>query len=67
MIRCGQMILSRGIYLLLKSKGLTTKDALSYTVPLFNEYPIKKNQLHPYFHGMFDKYNEMKKRKIKNF
>ena len=67
MIRCGQMILSRGIYLLLKSKGLTTKDALSYTVPLFNEYPIKKNQLHPYFHGMLDKYNEMKKKENKEF
>ena len=67
MIRCGQMILSRGIYLLLKSKGLTTKDALSYTVPLFNEYPIKKNQLHPYFHGMFDKYNEIKKKENKEF
>ena len=67
MIRCGQMILSRGIYLLLKSKGLTTKDALSYTVPLFNEYPIKKNQLHPYFHGMLDKYNEIKKKENKEF
>ena len=72
MIRCGQMILSRGIYLLLKSKGLTTKDALSYTVPLFNEYPIKKNQLHPFFHGMIDKYNNIKSKdnneyKIKEF
>ena len=57
MVRCGQMILSRGIYRILKSKGLTTKNALTYTVPLFNEYPIKKSELHPYFHGMLDKFN----------
>ena len=61
MIRCGQMILSRGIYLMLKSKGLTTKNALSYTVPLFNEYPITKNKLHPFFHGMIEKYNNLNK------
>ena len=72
MIRCGQMILSRGLYLILKSKGLNTKSALYYTVPLFNEYPIKKNQLHPFFHGMIDKYNNIKSKdnneyKIKEF
>jgi hypothetical protein len=61
MIRCGQMILSRGIYLMLKSKGLTTKNALSYTVPLFNEYPITKNKLHPFFYGMIEKYNNLNK------
>ena len=45
MIRCGQMILSRGIYLFLKS-------------------------LHPFFHGMIDKYNQINnndKMKIKEF
>ena len=72
MIRCGQMILSRGLYLILKSKGLNTKSALYYTVPLFNEYPIKKNQLHPFFRGMIDKYNNIKSKdnneyKIKEF
>ena len=72
MIRCGQMILSRGLYLMLKSKGLNTKSALYYTVPLFNEYPIKKNQLHPFFRGMIDKYNNIKSKdnneyKIKEF
>jgi cysteine protease ATG4 len=61
MIRCGQMILSRGIYLMLKSKGLTTKNALSYTAPLFNEYPITKNKLHPFFYGMIEKYNKLNK------
>ena len=70
MIRCGQMILSRGIYLFLKSKGITTENALDYTVPLFNEYPITKDKLHPFFHGMLDKYIKYKnddKIKIKEF
>ena len=70
MIRCGQMILSRGIYLFLKSKGLTTENALDYTVPLFNEYPITKDKLHPFFHGMLDKYIKSKNDdqiKIKEF
>ena len=70
MIRCGQMILSRGIYLFLKSKGITTENALDYTVPLFNEYPITKDKLHPFFHGMLDKYIKSKnddKIKIKEF
>ena len=57
MVRCGQMILSRGIYLILKSRGLNTKDALNNTVPLFSEYPITVNKLHKYFHGMLDKFN----------
>ena len=59
MVRCGQMILSRGIYRILKSKKLDTKTALYYTVPLFGNYPIKKEQLHPFFQGMIKKYNEM--------
>jgi cysteine protease ATG4 len=70
MIRCGQMILSRGIYLFLKSKGITTENALDYTVPLFNEYPIPKDKLHPFFHGMLDKYIKSKNDdqiKIKEF
>ena len=70
MIRCGQMILSRGIYLFLKSKGITTENALDYTVPLFNEYPITKDKLHPFFHGMLDKYVKSKNDdqiKIKEF
>ena len=70
MIRCGQMILSRGIYLFLKSKGITTENALDYTVPLFNEYPITKDKLHPFFHGMLDKYIKSKnddQMKIKEF
>lgn len=70
MIRCGQMILSRGIYLFLKSKGITTENALDYTVPLFNEYPIIKDKLHPFFHGMLDKYIKSKNDdqiKIKEF
>ena len=56
MLRCGQMILSRGIYLSLKSKGLDTKNALYYTISLFYNYPIKKENLHPYFYGMLEKY-----------
>ena len=70
MIRCGQMILSRGIYLFLKSKGITTENALDYTVPLFNEYPITKDKFHPFFHGMLDKYIKSKNDdqiKIKEF
>ena len=70
MIRCGQMILSRGIYLFLKSKGINTENALDYTVPLFNEYPITKDKLHPFFHGMLDKYIKSKNDdqiKIKEF
>ena len=59
MVRCGQMILSRGIYRMLKSKKLDTKTALYYTVPLFGNYPIKKEQLHPFFQGMIKKYYEM--------
>ena len=59
MVRCGQMILSRGIYHLLKKKGLNTEEALYYTVPLFANYPIKTENLHPFFLGMLDKYREM--------
>ena len=61
MIRCGQMILSHGIYLLLKSKGMDTQTALDVTVPLFNEYPITKSRLHPLFHGILEKYKDIKK------
>ena len=56
MIRCGQMILSRGIYRLLKKEKFSTKDALFYTVALFRNYPIKENNLHVYFNGMLKKY-----------
>ena len=59
MIRCGQMILSRGIYRLLKSRRMDTKNALLYTVPLFGNYPITKDKLHYYFHGILDKYNNL--------
>ena len=59
MVRCGQMILSRAIYRLLKSKGLDTKMALYYTVPLFGNYPIREYNLHPYFQGMINKYKEL--------
>ena len=58
MIRCGQMILSRGIYRLLKSKGLDTKKALFFTVSLFSNYPIRKGNLHPFFDGMIKKYKD---------
>lgn len=57
MLRCGQMILSRCIYRLLKSKDMDTKDALYYTFSLFSNYPIKKDNLHNYFHNMLNKYN----------
>ena len=59
MVRCGQMILSRAIYRLLKSKGLDTKMALYYTVPLFGNYPIREYNLHQYFQGMINKYKEL--------
>ena len=70
MIRCGQMILSRGIYLFLKSKGMSTEKSIEYTVPLFNEYPITNEKFHPFFHGMIDKYNSItsnNKLKVKEF
>ena len=63
MVRCGQMILSRGIYRLLKSKGMDTKTAISYTVPLFGNYPITKDKLHYYFHGMLEKFNNLMENK----
>ena len=59
MVRCGQMILSRAIYRLLKSKGLDTKMALYYTVPLFGNYPIREYNLHQYFQGMINKYKDL--------
>jgi cysteine protease ATG4 len=61
MLRCGQMILSRGIYRFLKSKKMDTKDALYYTFSLFFNHPIKEENLHKYFHGMINKYNLLKK------
>ena len=39
---------------------MDTKNALLYTVPLFGNYPITKDKLHYYFHGMLDKYNQLK-------
>ena len=70
MVRCGQMILSRGIYRLLKATGMDTKSAIMYTIPLFSHYPITK--VHIYFQGMITKYKALKnlddkKEKIKNF
>ena len=69
MIRCGQMILSRGIYRLLKKENFSTKDALYYTVALFRNYPIKTENLHVYFRGMIKKYNSTlpPDKKIKDF
>ena len=75
MIRCGQMILSRGIYRALKSKGIDTKNAIYYTFSLFNNYPIKEINLHKSFHGMLNKYKslikeepgELSKKNIKEF
>lgn len=58
MVRCGQMILFSGIYHLLKS-NFDTKDAILYTFPLFSNYPIKKENLHKYFHKMLNKYNNL--------
>ena len=70
MVRCGQMILSRGIYRLLKATGMDTKTAIMNTVPLFSHYPISR--VHPYFQGMLTKYKTLKnmnekKEKIKDF
>ena len=68
MIRCGQMILSRGIYRLLKKEKFYTKDALYYTVALFRNYPINQDNLHIYFQGMLKKYNSaFPSKKIKDF
>ena len=75
MIRCGQMILSHGIYRVLKSKKIDTKNALYYTFSLFNNYPIKECNLHKCFHGMLNKYKSLSKeesdklinKKIKEF
>ena len=59
MIRCGQMILSRGIYRTLKYLGMGTKSAIYFTSSLFFHYPINSKYLHPYFQGMFEKYKKM--------
>ena len=75
MLRCGQMILSHGIYRLLKYKKLNTKDALFYTFSLFNNYPIKEVNLCKYFHNMINKFysiltekeGETNNKKIKEF
>ena len=75
MIRCGQMILSRGIYRVLKSKKINTKDAIYYTYSLFNDHPIVQRNLHKYFHGMLNKFYKLTKendgetnnKKIKEF
>ena len=67
MVRCGQMILSRGIYRLLK-KSLDTETALRYTVPLFADYPITENNLYTLFKGMIAKYlKECPNKKITEF
>ena len=57
MLRCGQMILSHGIYRALKLKKIDTKNALYYSFSLFNNYPIKEENLHKYFKGMINKFN----------
>ena len=61
MLRCGQMILSHGIYRALKAKNIDTKNALYYTFSLFNNYPIKEDNLHKFFNGMLNKYNLLTK------
>jgi hypothetical protein len=42
---------------------MDTKTAISYTVPLFGNYPITKDKLHYYFHGMLEKYNNLMENK----
>jgi hypothetical protein len=42
---------------------MDTKSAISYTVPLFGNYPITKDKLHYYFHGMLDKYQNLMENK----
>ena len=59
MVRCGQMILSRGIYRLLKSTGMNTKSSIYFTSSLFCNYPIQTNFLHQYFQGMIKKYKTL--------
>ena len=59
MVRCGQMILSRGIYRILKSTGMNTKSAIYFTTSLFNNYPIQTKFLHQYFRGMITKYKSL--------
>ena len=49
MVRCGQMILSRGIYRLLKSTGMDTKSSIYFTSALFNNYPIRKKIFNLFF------------------
>ena len=61
MLRCGQMILSHGIYRTLKSKKIDTKNALYYSFSLFNNYPIKEENLHKYFNGMINKFSLLMK------
>ena len=73
MVRCGQMILSHGIYRLLKSRGINTKSSIYFTSALFDNYPIQKKNLHPFFQGMITRYNnlsnfeEKKDEQIKEF
>ena len=66
MIRCGQMILAHGIYLLLKGKNYDTKTAIERVVPLFNEYPIKTTKFDIYFYGMIEKYDKLRKNDDEN-
>ena len=66
MLRCGQMILSHGIYRTLKAKKIDTKNALYYSFSLFNNFPIKESNLHKYFNGMLNKYNLINKENGEN-
>ena len=59
MVRCGQMILARGIYRILKTIGMSTRSAIYFTCSLFNNYPIPPNFLHSYFQGMIKKYKTL--------
>ena len=63
MIRCGQMILCRAIYKILKKCKLDTFYAMSYSFRLFNDFDLNYNMLHIYFKGMGDLFKQMYKMK----
>ena len=45
MIRCGQMIMARGIYKYLKTKKYTTEKAISETIKYFLDIPYSENNI----------------------